>query len=220
MNLTKRIKKLYSALLKNYKKQNWWPAESVMECIIGTILTQNTSWNNVEKAINNLKSRDKITLDFLKKTPLEELAILIKPSGFYNQKALTIKNLIKLIDDKYDGKIKNMFDDETDVIRNNLLQVKGIGNETADCIILYALKRPVFVIDKYSHRILHRHGIIPKNSSYLEMQKIFIENLDQEPSLFNEFHALIVKVGKRHCKTVAECTGCPLKFDLKGKEPN
>lgn len=220
MNLSKKIKNFYSALLKNYKNQNWWPAETVMECIIGTILVQNTSWNNVEKAINNLKPRGKITLKSLKKTPLDELASLIKPSGYYNQKALTIKNLIKLIDDKYNGKISNMSEDETDVIRKNLLQIKGIGNETADCILLYALKKPVFVIDKYSYRILHRHGIIPKNNSYVEMQKIFIENLDQEPSLFNEFHALIVKVGKKHCKTVPQCTGCPLKFDLNGKEPN
>jgi len=213
MEYADRLNKIYNNLLENYGGQKWWPADSKLECAIGAILTQNTSWKNVEKAIINIKSAMDITLENLSEISADELSVLIRPSGFYKQKTLRIKRLVDFINTNYGGKLENMETDVLSVLREGLLSINGIGPETADCILLYVLNKPVFVIDKYTYRLLFRHGIIERETSYEEMQKLFMDNIENESELFGEFHALIVKVGKNHCKKRATCEGCPINFD-------
>jgi len=213
MNKHLRLIKIYKRLLENYGEQNWWPADSKLECAIGAILTQNTSWNNVEKAIINIKSVMDITIENLSVLSTNELSLLIRPSGFYKQKAKRIKRLIEFINNQYDGKIENMEHENLKSLRAGLLSINGIGPETADCILLYVVNKPVFVIDKYTYRLLYRHGFIVRETSYSEMQNLFMENLEKRSGLFGEFHALIVEVGKNHCKKRAICEDCPINFD-------
>jgi len=208
-----RLIKIYKRLLENYGEQNWWPADSKLECAIGAILTQNTSWNNVEKAITNIKSVMDITIENLSVLSTNELSLLIRPSGFYKQKAKRIKRLIEFINNQYEGKIENMEHENLKSLRAGLLSINGIGPETADCILLYVVNKPVFVIDKYTYRLLYRHGFILRETSYSEMQNLFMENLENRSGLFGEFHALIVEVGKNHCKKRAICEDCPINFD-------
>ncbi len=213
MNKHLRLIKIYKKLLENYGEQNWWPADSKLECAIGAILTQNTSWNNVEKAIINIKSVMDITIENLSVLSTNELSLLIRPSGFYKQKAKRIKRLIEFINNQYEGKIENMEHENLKSLRAGLLSINGIGPETADCILLYVVNKPVFVIDKYTYRLLYRHGFIVRETSYSEMQNLFMENLENRSGLFGEFHALIVEVGKNHCKKRAICEDCPINFD-------
>jgi len=213
MNKHLRLIKIYKRLLENYGEQNWWPADSKLECAIGAILTQNTSWNNVEKAIINIKSVMDLTIENLSVLSTNELSLLIRPSGFYKQKAKRIKRLIEFINNQYDGKIENMEHENLKSLRAGLLSINGIGPETADCILLYVVNKPVFVIDKYTYRLLYRHGFIVRETSYSEMQNLFMENLEKRSGLFGEFHALIVEVGKNHCKKRAICEDCPINFD-------
>jgi endonuclease-3 related protein len=213
MNASTRIKEFYKSLYDRYGPQNWWPAESELECIIGTILTQNTSWKNVEKAFENLKSRGLISVEKLDSISTEKLANLIRPSGYFNQKAIKIKTFISYVKKTYNGDLGRMFDEDTDRLRERLLSIKGIGPETADSILLYALKKPVFVIDAYTYRILSRHSMIPSRTSYQEMQELLMNSLPHDVQVFNEYHALLVKVGKEHCRRKALCEGCPLEYD-------
>jgi endonuclease-3 related protein len=213
MNKHLRLIKIYKRLLENYGEQNWWPADSKLECAIGAILTQNTSWNNVEKAIINIKSVMDITIENLSVLSTNELSLLIRPSGFYKQKAKRIKRLIEFINNQYEGKIENMEHENLKSLRAGLLSINGIGPETADCILLYVVNKPIFVIDKYTYRLLYRHGFIVRETSYSEMQNLFMENLENRSGLFGEFHALIVEVGKNHCKKRAICEDCPINFD-------
>jgi endonuclease III related protein len=213
MNVSHRIKEFYYSLYNRYGPQNWWPAESALECILGTILTQNTSWKNVERAFQNLKSRGLVSVEKLDSIPTEKLANLIRPSGYFNQKAIKIKTFIRYIKETYNGDLDKMFDEDTHQLRERLLSIKGIGPETADSILLYALKKPVFVIDAYTYRILSRHSVIPKETSYQEMQDLLMDSVPKDVQVFNEYHALLVKVGKEHCKKKALCKGCPLEYD-------
>ena len=213
MNKHPRLIKIYKRLLENYGEQNWWPADSKLECAIGAILTQNTSWNNVEKAIINIKSVMDITIENLSVLSTNELSLLIRPSGFYKQKAKRIKRLIEFINNQYEGKIENMEHENLKSLRAGLLSINGIGPETADCILLYVVNKPIFVIDKYTYRLLYRHGFIVRETSYSEMQNLFMEDLENRSGLFGEFHALIVEVGKNHCKKRAICEDCPINFD-------
>ena len=213
MNVSNRIKEFYNSLYNRYGPQNWWPAESELECILGAILTQNTSWKNVEKAFENLKSRGLLSVEKLDSIPTKKLANLIRPSGYFNQKAIKIKAFISYVKKTYNGDLDKMFDEDTHELREKLLRIKGIGPETADSILLYALKKPVFVIDAYTYRILSRHSMIPKEISYQEMQDLLMDSLPEDIQVFNEYHALLVKVGKEHCKRKALCKGCPLEYD-------
>lgn len=213
MNIHLRLIKIYKKLLKNYGKQNWWPADSKLECAIGAVLTQNTSWKNAEKAIINVKSAMDITIENLSAVSTIELSLLIRPSGFYKQKAKRIKGLIEFINSRYEGKIDNMEHENLKCLRSGLLSINGIGPETADCILLYALNKPVFVIDRYTYRLLYRHGFVERETSYSEMQNLFMKNLENKSAQFGEFHALIVEVGKNHCKKKAICEDCPINFD-------
>ena len=170
-----RLQNIYDKLLIHYGNQDWWPADSRLECAIGAILTQNTSWKNVEKAISNIKSHMDITSENLTLISTNELSELIKPSGFYNQKAARMKRFIHYINNYYGGEIENMMHEDYMNLRRNLLKINGIGPETADCILLYALDKPVFVIDRYTYRLLYRHDMIEKETDYTEMQKIFLD---------------------------------------------
>lgn len=214
MNTSDRIANIYKLLYKKYGPQGWWPGDSQLECILGAILTQNTSWQNVEKAIGNLKKLDLLSIEKLTLLTTNELAQLIRSSGYFNQKAIKIKNFITFLYENYQGDIKIMFQEEISELRDKLLQIKGIGPETADCIMLYGGNKPVFVIDTYTYRILSRHGLVPEQTSYDEMQELIMDSLTQDAQIFNEYHALIVRTGKEHCrKQNPICAGCPLEED-------
>lgn len=201
---------MFDLLLNHFGPQNWWPAETDLEVMVGAVLTQNTNWKNVEKAIENLKRKDLLSLESLCSLTVTELAQEIRPAGYFNIKARRLKNLINFVVKQYQADLSVFFGDETRSLREGLLSVKGIGPETADSILLYAARRPVFVIDAYTHRILGRHGMSDGETSYYELQDLFIDHLPEDPALFNEFHALIVQTGKNYCKKKPACSCCPL----------
>jgi endonuclease-3 related protein len=165
---------------------------------------------NVERAISNLKNKDLVSLDRLVSLSVEELAGIIRPAGYYNIKAKRLKNLINFIFDQYDGDLEGFLQEETDRLREGLLSVNGVGPETADSIILYAAKRPLFVIDAYTHRILSRHAMAGEDATYYDLQGLFMDHLPEDSALFNEFHALIVQAGKNYCRKNPICEDCPL----------
>ena len=201
---------IYDLLLKKFGHRDWWPADSPFEVIIGAILTQNTAWTNVEKAISNLKRSNVLSPVKIQALTLPELAMLIKPSGFYNQKAKRLKEVVGYLNDHYNGLVDNMCEKDSHTLREELLSIKGIGKETADSIILYACSKPVFVVDSYTHRVFFRHGMIEEQMEYDEIQEMFMDNLNHEYKMFNEYHALIVEVAKNYCRTKPLCEGCPL----------
>ena len=214
MTNSERIRKFYEELHKKFGPQGWWPAGTALECILGAILTQSTSWKNVEKAIDNLKSEKLISVERLNLINAEELAELIRPSGYYNQKAVKIKNFISFLAEEFSGSLDNMFATDKTLLRQKLLSIKGIGPETADSIMLYAGGMPVFVVDAYTWRVLLRHGIAPEVTSYGEIQELFTDSLPEDAGMYNEYHALLVKLGKDHCrKREPLCAGCPLEYD-------
>jgi endonuclease-3 related protein len=208
--MRKKLLKIYKKLLRCFGPQHWWPGETALEIIIGAILTQNTSWKNVEKAINRLKSKSILNYPSLKKIAEKKLAVYITSSGYYRIKARRIKNFLGFLEKKYKGKIYNLKRVKLKKLRKELLNINGIGPETADSILLYALNKPVFVIDAYTKRIFSRHNFIPHNISYEMAQNLFMQNLSKDIFLYNEFHALIVKVGNIYCKKIPECVKCPL----------
>jgi len=210
-NHSKTLKEIYRCLYKTFGPQKWWPADTPFEVIIGAILTQNTSWANAERAIKNLKQKKLLTVKAIRNVSVKRLAKLIKPAGYYNQKAKKLKNFIRFLSENYQGNIKTMFNQEAFNLRSKLLKVNGIGPETADSILLYAAGKPVFVIDAYTRRIFSRHSLIGENISYQGLQNYFMNNLKPEVRLFNEYHALIVRLGKQICKTKPNCDICPLK---------
>jgi endonuclease-3 related protein len=202
--------KMFDLLLNHYGPRNWWPADTVLEMMVGAVLTQNTNWKNVEKAIANLKKKGLLSLDALCSLSTAELAQEIRQAGYYNIKAKRLKNLLGFIVNHYHGSLDTLLADNTQMLRKGLLSVNGIGRETADSILLYGANRPVFVIDAYTHRILNRHGMAEEQATYHDLQELFMDNLPDDSSLFNEFHALIVEVGKDFCRKKPLCEGCPL----------
>ena len=211
------LTKYYDTLFAYFGPQQWWPGETTLEIIVGAVLTQNTNWQNVEKAIINLKTADALHLQTLVHLPQPVLAQHLRPSGYYNVKAIRLQNLLTFIYSHLDSTqdLDSFFKEETTLLREQLLSIKGIGPETADSILLYAGKKPVFVIDAYTHRLLSRHGFIGHESSYGEMQELMLDTLPLDEPLFNEFHALIVAVGKAFCKKKnPACTHCPLAIFL------
>ena len=205
-----RLKTIYKKLSKRYSPCNWWPAESSFEVIVGAILTQNTSWQNVEKALDNLKKICILEPENIAALSEDELANAIRPSGFYKRKAHTIKTFVEFHKYKYNYNINNIDKVSLDIIRKELLCIKGIGDETADCILLYAFNKPTFVVDAYTKRILTRAGII-ENSVTNELLKANIENaLQKDVFMYNEFHALFVNLGKEHCRRNPKCENCPI----------
>ena len=198
-------------LYERYGGQDWWPGEGRCEIIVGAVLTQNTNWQNVEKAIANLKSAGCLDPQSLYEMPVEALAELIRPAGYYNIKAQRLKNFLDWLFDNYSGSINALENKTVDSLRAELLAIKGIGAETADSIILYAFEKPVFVVDAYTCRVMGRHGFIENGADYEQVRELFESNLTTDVSLFNEYHALLVRVGKEHCRPKARCEGCPLE---------
>lgn len=206
-----RLMEMFNLMLDHFGPQNWWPAETELEVMIGAVLTQNTNWKNVERAIENLQRRNLLSLDGLRSIAVTGLAQEIRPAGYYNIKAKRLKNLIDFIADQYNSDLSLFLKDGTQILREGLLSVKGIGPETADSILLYAVRRPVFVIDAYTHRILSRHGMIEEQTDYHELQELFMDHLSEDSAFFGEFHALIVRTGKEYCRRRPLCDRCPLE---------
>lgn len=203
---------IYGLLYNHFGSQNWWPAETPFEVMVGAVLTQNTNWSNVEKAIENLRMAGILNYDSMKECSLEELAQLIRPSGYYNLKAKRLKNLLEMIKTQYGADLDGLLQDDLYSAREKLLQVKGVGPETADCILLYACRLPAFVVDNYTHRVLSRHNLIEEETDYETLQSFFTDSLPARSELFNEFHALLVKVATTYCrKTKPLCDQCPLQ---------
>ncbi len=206
--------KVYDRLYKTYGPQHWWPGDTPFEVIVGAILTQNTNWGNVEKAIANLKAEGILSPEGLRDVNHNHLALLIKPSGYFNIKAGRLKHFINHLYKRHSGSLKKLFSLELNELRHDLLSVKGIGPETADSILLYAGGYPTFVVDAYTVRIFHRLGLLPEDVTYHEVQEIFMDSLPEDVKLFNEYHALIVRLGKESCKPKPRCEGCSLKGEF------
>jgi endonuclease III related protein len=227
-------------MLSHYGPQNWWPAQSRFEVIVGAYLTQNTNWSNVEKAIANLRRARLLSLSAMRKAPLADLETMVRPSGYFRQKARNLKTFISFLDENYSGSLSRMFSQPTEKLREELLALNGVGPETADSILLYAGNHPVFVVDAYTRRILERHGIIHSKTKYEEIHALMeqaitgakneslavrapgssprhkVSRISSTPRSelaqhYNELHALIIRVGNQHCRTKANCEGCPLQ---------
>lgn len=207
----KRLMAMLRLLFDHFGPQKWWPGETALEMMVGAVLTQNTNWKNVEKAIANLKKGDLLSLGALHGLSTAALAEQIRPAGYYNIKAKRLKNLVAFIMDRHGPDLSGFLSSEPRALREGLLSVSGIGPETADSILLYAAHLPVFVIDTYTYRILARHGMCEEESDYDQLQALFMDHLPDDPTLFNEFHALIVRTGKTYCKKKPTCHQCPLQ---------
>jgi endonuclease-3 related protein len=197
-------------LESHFGPQNWWPADTPFEVIAGAILTQNTSWKNAERAIENLKNEGVLSIEGIQSIPREKLETLVQPSGFYKIKAKRLKHFIDFLFEKYDGDLDKLLSLGPDPLREELLGINGIGKETADSIILYAGDKPSFVVDAYTRRVFERLGTLPKNAEYDEIKQLFEDNLPKDAKIYNEFHALIVVLAKDICKKKPICGKCPL----------
>jgi len=234
-----QIRSYYETLYVAWGPQHWWPAHTRFEVIVGAYLTQNTSWKNVEAALRNLRTARALSLTAIREMPIAELERLIRPAGYFRQKAARLKAFVAFLDSRYGGSLARMFAQPTYKLREELLELNGVGPETADSVLLYAGQHEVFVVDAYARRILHRHGILRENAGYEEIRSLFQRALSgtmtmpplpvapipaHEPSpmsllqrspvaqVYNDMHGLIVAVGKRFClKSEPHCEGCPLQ---------
>lgn len=242
----REIIEYYRALFARWGAQNWWPAQSRFEVIVGAYLTQNTNWTNVEKAMANLRRARVLSVRGLREVPLEQLQTLIRPSGYFRQKAVKLKHFIRFLDENYSGSLDRMFAQPTEKLRAELLALSGVGPETADSILLYGGNHPVFVVDAYTRRIFDRHGIIGAKTKYDDIRVLIEEAVSgAAPELlwkgergddprhpvsrmsrmarselaqhYNELHALIVRAGNLYCRSTPRCEGCPLQKFLPGK---
>lgn len=211
----KELMGIYQTLYQTFGPQCWWPAETPLEVIVGAVLTQNTAWTNVEKAIMNLKRGNNLSITQLYHMPMQALAKLIRPSGYFNLKAKRLKAVIKWLWVSCRGKITELRKRTTPQLRTMLLNIYGIGPETADSILLYALDKKSFVVDAYTKRIFSRHGFIKEDENYDKVKKLFESALPKSRKIYNEYHALIVHVGKDFCRKKPLCNICPLEKDLK-----
>lgn len=207
----RRLFEIYEALYAHFGPQHWWPAEALFEVIVGAILTQNTSWKNVEKAIANLKAGGMLSPRRMVALSAKELAELIRPSGYYRVKAERLLDFLSFLKDQYGFDLQAMLRQPMRKIRAELLRVKGIGPETADSMLLYAGGYPIFVVDGYTKRILSRHGLAREGCTYEELQDLFMTALPPDARLFNEYHALLVRLGKSWCLGRPRCHGCVLE---------
>lgn len=208
--LGRLLYELYERLYEAHGPQGWWPGDTPFEVAVGAILTQNTNWNNVARAITALKEEERLTPQALNDLPEAELARLIRPAGYYNIKARRLKNFLDFLA-HYGNSMEVMAGDTLENLRPALLTVKGIGPETADSILLYALAKPTFVVDAYTFRALSRHGFISEAYAYEELQQLFMEHLPTEVPLFQEYHALLVRLGKAWCRPKPQCEACPVQ---------
>ncbi len=205
-----QIQTFYDVLLDHFGPQNWWPGDSPFEIMVGAILTQNTNWKNVAQAIANLKQADLLDPHRLAKLDHQQLAALIKPAGYFNIKAKRLRNYLTWFIDRFDGDVESAKQLDTQSLRIELLTIKGIGPETADSILLYGLEKLTFVIDRYTCRILWRHHLLDEDIDYEYVQQLFTDALPAELAIYNEYHALLVAVGKNHCRPRPKCSTCPL----------
>ncbi|HLD40815.1 MAG TPA: endonuclease III domain-containing protein [Candidatus Omnitrophota bacterium] len=211
-HLKEKIGDIYQKLYRSFGPQSWWPGDTPFEVIAGAILTQNTNWQNVAKAIDNLKKAKVLTPKKLHSLPQPRLAELIRPSGYFNIKATRLKEFLNFLFKNYGGSLKKMFSRPLEDLRKEILSVKGIGPETADSILLYAGGLPVFVVDAYTKRIFSRQKLLSEEADYHQVQELFTRSLKRDVRLYNEYHALIVRLGKDFCKkTKPRCEVCPIK---------
>ncbi len=205
----------YNAMFERLGPSYWWPGETALEICIGAILTQNTNWKNVERAIWNLKTNNLLDAEKLFFLQEKKLAELIRPAGYFRIKTQRIKNFLKFLFDEVSFDVERLKELELDELRKKLLSVKGIGPETADSIILYALDMPSFVVDAYTARIFQRHGLVSDDITYEGLRSFFMNNLPVNVELYKEYHALVVRVGKNWCgKKITKCENCPLSSFL------
>lgn len=211
------LRRYYQRLLNALGRQGWWPARTRLEVILGAILTQNTTWGNAARAIAQLRGRGLLTLNRLRALSAAEFQQLIRPAGFFSQKSRAIHGFLNWLQSMHSGSLDRMFAEPPQQLRAALLELKGVGPETADAILLYAGGKPFFVADAYTRRILARHGLLPDHSGYQEAQEFIHRNLDRDAGIYSEFHALLVEVGKRYCRrSTMECHACPLEIFLPG----
>ena len=211
MGVREDLLRLYDRMNARFGDLHWWPADGPFEVMVGAILTQNTAWTNVEKAIAALKQRRLLTPLALSRTDEATLAGIIRPSGYYNVKAKRLKAFVRFFLAEYGGNAEAMSAWEIAPLREKLLGVPGVGPETADSILLFACRKPVFVSDAYTRRILLRHRLIPADADYHQIQNLFMANLPPDVVLFNQFHALLVQTGKAFCRKTPQCAPCPLE---------
>ncbi|MHC4533371.1 MAG: endonuclease III domain-containing protein [Planctomycetota bacterium] len=208
---TEVLNEIYRLLYDEFGPQQWWPGETRFEIITGAILTQNTNWANVEKAIKNLKSANCLTPEKIHHLDAAQLAQLIRPAGYFNIKAKRLKNFVNWLFTNYNGELTVLENIDTGRLREELLAIKGVGRETADSILLYAFDRHIFVVDAYTARIVFRHELISPEADYEQLRELFESSLPADTQLLNEYHALLVRVGKEFCRPKAKCSGCPLE---------
>jgi endonuclease-3 related protein len=209
------LRNFHDQLAAAYGPQQWWPAQTPLEVIVGAYLTQNTSWRSVERSIANLVEHGVMNLNGLRAIHEDELRTLIRPSGYMVRKAAAIKAFVAFLDRDHSSSLARLAAQKTSVVRAQLLDLPGVGEETADAILLYALLHPVAVVDEYLRRIADRHGLAGRDRKYGEVQRLVDDAFANDPAefrlpLYNEFHALVVAVGKQHCGPKARCEGCPL----------
>jgi endonuclease-3 related protein len=205
------LQQIYNRLFDHFGPQNWWPADTPFEVIVGAILTQNTNWLNVEKAISNLRTADVLDPISIQTLPIADLEAMIRPSGFFRQKSVRLQQFTTFLISNFQGDLQRLFSLRLPELRKLLLKQNGIGPETADSILLYAANKPSFVVDTYTHRMLDRIGIGSERPRYEETRSLFMDELPHDTELFNEFHALIVRLAKDSCrKRNPLCRDCPL----------
>ena len=209
--MSSTTQRLFKKLLDHFGPQHWWPGETTLEVMVGAVLVQNTAWKNVEHAIKNLRDADVLHPDKLLALDASDLAELIRPSGYFRRKAQRLRNLMEFFVHEYDGLFATMQATDTATLREQLLCVHGVGPETADAILLYALEKPVLVVDSYTHRVFARHGWVSYEADYHELQEYLTSELTADVALYNELHALLVQVGKDFCRKTPRCEQCPLR---------
>ena len=209
--MRKKLLKLYDDLHAEYGELHWWPAETPFEIIIGAILGQATAWGNAAKAINNLKAANVLDPDRLSKLSQDELETLILPSGYYRAKAKKVRAFLTHLQVHHNNQLDSLFAQELLALREELLSIYGVGQETADCILLYAAKKPSFVVDTYTYRLFERLGWFSGKFHYGRLRRMFMENLPHDAQLFNQYHALIVRHGARVCQKTPQCDKCMLR---------
>lgn len=214
------LMKIYHTLLAAFGPRHWWPARTSEEVIFGAILTQNTTWKNAKRAIGELKNAGRLSFEAIKKMNEKKLGKLVKSARFFNQKAKALHVFADYFGNMYNFDIKKMKKFPLEKLREELLNLYRIGPETADSILLYALEKPIFVIDAYTKRIFSQHGLMKINDSYDTYQKFFMDNLPHDVQVYNEFHALIVHTGYLYCKPKPLCEECPLSHFLVSNRVN
>jgi len=209
--LKKRLLELYGRLFDRFGPQGWWPGDTPFEVALGAILTQNTNWQNVSRVMADLKVNGDLDPVVLAQMPEADLALRFRPAGYYNLKARRVKNFLTFLAARFANSMERMALEDLELLRVELLGLHGIGPETADSILLYALHKPTFVVDAYTFRILSRHDLITEPRSYEELRQLFMERLPVEVPLYQEYHALFVRLGKDFCRPQPRCAGCPLE---------